>query len=57
MVQACFAGDVLTGKGIITDIVQRNAYNGIAELTLDVYNQNGELVLRDVTESIVACRV
>jgi len=50
-----FAGDVLTGKGKITSIVYRNPYNGIAELTLEVYNQNGELVLTDVTESIVAC--
>ena len=50
-----FADDVLTGKGKITGLVQRNAYNGIAELTLEVYNQRGELVLTDVTESIVAC--
>ena len=52
-----FADDVLTGKGKITGLVRRNAYNGIAELTLEVYNQRGELVLTDVTESIVKRRV
>lgn len=31
----------------------RNAYNGIAEITIDVRNQHGELVLSDVTESVV----
>ena len=51
-----FAGDVLTGKVKITRIEHRNAYNGIAELTTDVYNQDGQLVLRDVTESVLQCR-
>lgn len=51
-----FADDVLIGKGRISKIEQRNSYNGIAELTLEVYNQNGELVLTNVTESIVKYR-
>ena len=51
-----FAGDVLTGKGRVTRIERRNQYNGIAELSLEVFNQNGELVLTDVTEFIVKCR-
>lgn len=51
-----FADDVLIGKGCITKIERRNSYNGVVELTLDVYNQNGERVLTNVTESIVKYR-
>ncbi|MBE6860663.1 MAG: hypothetical protein E7499_05140 [Ruminococcus sp.] len=51
-----FAEDVLKGKARISNIVRRNDYNGIAEITIDVYNQNGELVLTDVTESVVKYR-
>lgn len=51
-----FAEDVLTGKVRITNITRRNAYNGIAELTIDVYNQHGERVLSDITESVVKYR-
>ncbi len=48
-----FAGDVLTGKATITNVVERNARNGMVELTIDIYNQNGDLVISDVTESVV----
>lgn len=48
-----FADDVLTGKARISNIIRRNTYNGIAELTIDVFNQHGELVLSNVTESVV----
>lgn len=51
-----FAGDVLTGKATITKLVKRNSRNGLADITIDVYNQNGNLVLKDVTESIVKCK-
>jgi len=51
-----YADDVLTGKVRITNITRRNAYNGIAELTIDVYNQHGEKVLSDITESVVKYR-
>ncbi len=50
-----FAGDVLTGKATITNLVRRNERNGLVEMTIDVYNQNGDLVIRDVTESVVKC--
>ena len=48
-----FAGDVLTGKATITNVVERNARNGMVELTIDIYNQYGDLVISDVTESVV----
>ena len=51
-----FADDTLNGVARITAIHRRNAYNGIAEITIDIYNQNGELVLSDVTESVVKYR-
>lgn len=51
-----YPGDVLTGKASITNLVKRNERNGLTELTIDIYNQNGDLVLSDVTESVVKCR-
>ena len=51
-----FAEDVLKGEMRVTNITRRNAYNGIAEITIDVFNQEGELVLSDVTECIVKYR-
>ena len=51
-----YADDVLTGKATITNLVPRNAKNELAEITIEAYNQNGELVLADVTEAIVKCR-
>ncbi len=51
-----YAEDVLTGKAVITNLVKRNEKNGLVEVSIDVYNQNGELVLKDVTEAIVRCK-
>lgn len=48
-----FAGDVLKGKATVTRLTQRNEKNGIVEVTIKAFNQNGELVLTDVTEAIV----
>ncbi len=48
-----FAGDVLTGTAYVSGVTVRNDYNGIAEVTIDVVNQDGKPVLRDVTEAIV----
>jgi acyl dehydratase len=52
-----FAEDVLTGKATITNLVKRSEKDGIVAVSFDVYNQNGELVLTDVTEVIVKCRL
>ena len=51
-----FADDVLSGKATITNLVKRSEKNGLVEISIDVYNQNGELVLKDVTEAIVKCK-
>ena len=52
-----YADDVLQGKAVITNLVRRNAKNGIVEISMDVINQKGELVLTNVTEAIVKCKV
>lgn len=48
-----YADDVLSGKATITKLVERNQKNGLVEITIEVYNQNGDVVLTDVTEAIV----
>jgi len=48
-----FAEDVLKGKATITNLAARNARNGVAEVTIEAYNQKGERVLTAVTEAIV----
>ena len=50
-----YAGDSLYGKAVITNLVRRNAKNGIVEITIEAYNQNNVLVLTNVTEAIVKC--
>ena len=52
-----FAQDVLTGKATITNLTKRNEKNGIVEVTIEAYNQDGKLVLKDVTEAIVKIRI
>ena len=56
-IKPVFANDVLTGKATITKLVKRNEKNGLVEVSIDAYNQHGELVLKDVTEAIVKCKM
>ncbi len=55
-IKPVFAEDVLTSTCTVSNLTKRNARNGIVELTFEVFNQNNELVLTDVTEMIVKCR-
>ena len=52
-----YAGDTLTGTVTITNLTRRNPKNGLVEISIDVRNQNGQLVLKNVTEAIVKCKV
>ena len=52
-----FADDTLIGKATITNLVKRNEKNGMAEVTVDILNQNGVFVLKNVTEVIVKCKM
>ena len=51
-----YAEDVLRGRAVITGLVRRSPKNGLVEVTIEAYNQHGQLVLSDVTEAIVKCR-
>lgn len=55
-IKPVFAEDVLTSTCTVSNLTKRNTKNGIVELTFEVFNQNNELVLTDVTEMIVKCR-
>lgn len=48
-----FAGDELSSEVVVTKLTERNEKNGIVEITFYVKNQNGDLVLTNVTEMIV----
>ena len=51
-----YAEDVLHGKAVITNLTKRSARNGMVEITIEAYNQNGVHVLSNVTEAVVKCR-
>ena len=53
--KSVYADDVLHGTAVITNLVQRNAKNGLVEITIEAYNQNNVHVLSNVTEAIVKC--
>ncbi len=55
-IKPVYAEDVLTGKATVTRLVKRNDRNGLVEITIEAYNQQGDLVLTDVTEAVVKCR-
>ena len=50
-----YADDILHGKAVITNLVQRSPRNGIVEITIEAYNQNDVHVFSNVTEAIVKC--
>ena len=52
-----YANDILTAKAEVTNKTPRSEKNGIVELTIHAYNQHGELVLTNITEAIVKCRL
>ena len=51
-----YAGDTLRGETRISRLEKRSGGKGLVEVSVDVFNQHGELVLKDVTEAIVKCR-
>lgn len=52
-----FASDVLHANATIINLEKRNNKNGLAVLEFKVYNQNNELVLTNITEAIVKCKI
>ena len=51
-----FAEDLLRGKATVTKLKKRSERNGLAEVSMEVFNQDGVLVLTAVTEAVVKCR-
>ena len=51
-----YAGDVLTGKATITRLEKRSEKNGVVEIAVETYNQDGVLVILNQTEIVVYCR-
>ena len=56
-IKPVYAEDVLTSKATVTKLVKRNTKNGLVEVTIKVYNQHRKLVLTNITEAIVKCRI
>ncbi len=48
-----FAGDRLHGVAAVMEKKERNAYNGLVKVGLEIYNQRDELVLRSETDTVV----
>lgn len=55
-IKPVFAEDVLYGKATVTGLVKRSPKNGLVQITIEAYNQDGVLVLTNVTEAIVRCK-
>ena len=49
--------DILTGKATVTKLTRRSHKNGIVEITIEARNQHGILVLTNITEAIVKCKI
>lgn len=52
-----YAEDILSGKATVSNLTRRSGKNGIVEITIEAFNQNGILVLTNVTEAIVKCKI
>ena len=52
-----FAEDTLSATATVTKLTPRNEKNGIVEVTIEVFNQHGQLVLTDITEAIVKNKI
>lgn len=52
-----FANDVLRGEARITALVPRNPYNGVAQITMTIFNRENEQVMEAIVEAVVKRRV
>lgn len=48
-----FSGEELTGKVTIKNVVPRNPYNGIVEVGIAIYDEEGTMVMDTLTEAIL----
>ncbi len=55
-IKPVYAGDVLKSTCTVSNLLKRNAHNGLVEISFEVFNQKGDLVLKNVTEMVVKCK-
>lgn len=55
-IKPVYAGDVLKSTCTVSNLLKRNARNGLVEISFEVFNQKGDLVLTNVTEMVVKCK-
>ena len=48
-----FAGDVLTAKVTIGNVIPRNPYNGLVEVNISIFDEEGKMVMDTLTEAIL----
>lgn len=51
-----YPGDTLSTRAAVTSITRRNAHNAAVEVTFQIYNQHGELVMTDLAEGVFQYR-
>jgi len=51
-----FAGDILSAEVTVSGMKVRNERNGIVEITIEAVNQNGDTVLKNITEAVIKRR-
>lgn len=51
-----FAGDILSAEVTVSGMTERNERNGIVEITIEAVNQNGDTVLKNITEAVIKRR-
>lgn len=52
-----FSGDVLHGTATVVEKTERNDYNGIFRICIEIYNQENKLVLKNYTDTVVKRKV
>lgn len=48
-----FSGEELIGKVTIQNVIPRNPYNGIVEVGIAIYDEEGKMVMDTLTEAIL----
>lgn len=52
-----YDNDVLQGVATINKLTARNPYNGIVDIKITIFNQEGTMVMDTLTEAIIARRI
>ena len=55
-IKPVYADDILEGTAVITNLTKRSEKNGVVEISIEVCNQKGDLVMKNITEAVVKCK-